>query len=181
MGIAEQLQAAAPALFPLRVEVDDQVEPPVPALTGVEIEIHVRIQRHPVTVLVGAAAQVPRVVDQSLDARELADRAQEFRALDGIVQALVGRPDTADAVQRRLAARRAVVAHAVAALERRERGQQLVGERRGKEIIDDHVRKRRRRGELGAVARRGFEDAGIEDGKAGCRHRTFRRKGIGRL
>ena len=67
--IAMQLERAAPGLVPFRIEVDDQVQPPMPARAGVVVEVDVVVETLAVAVFMRAAAEIVGVVQQVRECR----------------------------------------------------------------------------------------------------------------
>jgi len=124
------------------IEIHDQIEPPVPVLDRMTVEIHVRIQIMALAVLVRTAAEVPRVVQQLGYRRDAADQIEQLARPDQFVEGSVARADSADPLDRGLAAELTVLIARVAALERRKFVEQPRRILCREEIIDDDMAER---------------------------------------
>src|SRR5438876_2689315 len=80
--VGVQLEAAAPCFVPLGIEVDDQVEPTMPACPREIVEIHMRREPLPVQILMRATADVFRIVEEMLDACYRRNRLKKVGGLD---------------------------------------------------------------------------------------------------
>lgn len=141
IGVAIQIEHAAPCVIPLVIEVDDQVKPPMPAFAGVIVEIDVRLETLAMPVFMRAAAQIERVVDQSFNPGDRADEIEEFACLDDLVQVSIGVSKPTDAIDSRFAAWPTVIPDVVALLKIGELLEQCLRERRGQKAVDDHMAK----------------------------------------
>src|SRR6266516_3198397 len=63
-GIRVKLEAPTPLLRPLGAEVDDQIQPAMPAF-GVIVEVNVRVQTGPIYILMRASAVILRVIKKA--------------------------------------------------------------------------------------------------------------------
>src|SRR5512146_1953809 len=104
-----QLERAAPGVVPFVIQIDDQVQAPVPLLDRMAVEIDVRVEILPVAVLVRAAAEVPRIVEQVRNASDAADQVEELPRLHQIVERAESRTEPANPLDRRLVAERAIL------------------------------------------------------------------------
>ena len=92
----------------------------MPVLDRVAVEIDVRIEVLSGPVLVGAAAEVPGIVEKVVDSGQPADQIEERARLDQVIQFRIGTAELANAFDGGLAAELAGLVARVAALERGE-------------------------------------------------------------
>lgn len=142
--IAVQFERSAPCRVPSRIEIHDQVEAPTPGLDWVPVEIDMRIKVLSFAVLVRAAAEIPRIVEQVIDAGDAADQLEKTARLYGIVQLRVDGPEFANTLDGRFVAEFAGLVARVAALERRKRIEHLLCGRCCEKVVDHDMPKRRR-------------------------------------
>src|SRR5690606_23315228 len=106
------------------------------------VEVAVRIEILAVPVFVSAAAEVPRIVEQAVDAGDAADEVEEFPRLHEVIELRVHRAEFANALDGGFAAKLARLVARVAAFEWRKRVEQAVRDRCGEEFLDDDMAKR---------------------------------------
>ena len=129
----------------------------MPAVDRVAIEVNVGVQILPRSVLVGAAAEVMRIVEQIRYPGDRRDQVQKAAALDLLVEFGKGRPQFADPFHRALVAQFSGLVAGVALVEIRELGEHPRQEILGEEIVDEHMAK------------------GFAPGKGLCQQRDARR------
>src|SRR5206468_12288613 len=84
--VLTQLQAPAPLLAPLRVQEDDQVQTAMQRPPRMIVEIDVPVEILATEILVRAAADVIRIVNEIVDGGDLAHPAQELARADQPVE-----------------------------------------------------------------------------------------------
>src|SRR3990167_5604897 len=118
--VAVQFEQDAPLALPVGVEVNDQVQSTVRVRDRMAIEIDVRVQRLAVAVVVRAAAEIVRVVEQVGYAGDAGDQPEEILRLDERIESGIGRAQRADPLEYRLAPHLSVFVDGVAGIELRK-------------------------------------------------------------
>ena len=99
-----QFQRTAPGVVPFVIEIDDQVQASMPLLDRMAVEIDMRVEILAIAVLVRAAAEIPRIVEQIRNAGDAADQVEKFARLHQVVERGVGAAQATDLLDRRLVA-----------------------------------------------------------------------------
>lgn len=132
----------APGVLPFVVQIHDQVQAPVRMRDRMAVEVDVRIQVLAFAVLVRAAAEIVRVVQQIGDAGDLRHQRKKCRGLDEVVERGIARPECADLLDHGLVADLAHFVQRTLGIEVREFRKQSIGCAAIEEVVDDDMPER---------------------------------------